>query len=438
MRNLFLILLLFCAISTKAQNTYKQKLDSLFTLIESSGKGMGSFSIFEQGKEVYRTSYGYADVEQKIKANEKVRYRIGSVSKTFTAAIILQMADEGKLNLEDKLSKYFPQVPNSSAISIEQLLMHRSGIQNFTNTPDYAEWMQKPIKKQTLVNKICSYEPGFKPGENFEYSNSNYVLLSYIAEKIDGKTFAEILQGRIAKPLALKDTYYGKQKKNKVEAKSYVKVKNWELATVTDFTVPVGAGAIVSTPTDLNVFLSNLLNGKVISAQALTSMKKMTDGYGLGIFQMPFHDKFAFGHNGGIDGFHSMAAHFPDENVSIAFNSNGIVMPMNDILIGALSIYFGKEYNLPQFKDAMVVTVEQLSAYLGTYSSPTFPLKITISQQDNVLIAQGTGQPSFPLEAVDLNVFRFEQVGLELEFFPETQKLLLKQGGGKFELSRED
>ncbi|MEX2512482.1 MAG: hypothetical protein WD398_06220 [Cyclobacteriaceae bacterium] len=146
-------------------------------------------------------------------------------------------------------------------------------------------------------------------------------------------------------------------------------------------------------------------------------MTRIEDNFGMGLVRIPFYDKSALGHNGGIDGFLSSAAYFPEEEVSIAYTTNGVILPMNDIMIGALSIYFNKPYTLPEFRESLQLSSEELDVYLGTYSSPEFPLKITISKKGNTLIGQATGQPSFPLEAYDAHVFKFVQAGLTLEFF---------------------
>ena len=163
----------------------------------------------------------------------------------------------------------------------------------------------------------------------------------------------------------------------------------------------------------------------------------MEDDYGLGMFQVPFYDKKAFGHNGAIDGFQSNAYFFPVENVSVVFTANALAMPINDIMIGALSIYFGKEYKLPDFKPALQLKPEELDKFLGVYSSPSFPLKVTITKEDNLLFGQATGQPSFPLEAYEKDKFKFDQAGLKLEFIPKDNKMILRQGGGEFELTKE-
>jgi CubicO group peptidase (beta-lactamase class C family) len=421
-----------------AQNFEKAKMDSLFKLIDANEKSMGSISIYHESKEVYQYSMGYADVEKKQKANALTKYRVGSVSKIFTSAIILQMVEEGKLNLETTLDRFYPEIPNAKSITIEQLLRHRTGLFNFTNAPEYLEWMEKPKSKEALLELFVKNGTTFEPGDKFEYSNTNYVLLSFIVETIDGKSFAEILKQRIAVPLALTNTYYGgKIDPARNEAKSYTRANTWVQATETDMSIPTGAGAIVSAPSDLNLFLIALFSGKVISNESLSKMKEMKDGYGLGLIQFPFFEKKAFGHTGGIDGFQSSASFFPDENIAITMLVNGASMPSNDILIGALSIYFGRDYKLPEFTPAILLTAEELSSFTGTYSSEGFPLKITISQQGGALFGQATGQPMFPLEAFEKNKFRFDPAKLVIEFYPEENKLLLLQGGGRFELTRE-
>ena len=260
-----------------------------------------------------------------------------------------------------------------------------------------------------------------------------------ITEKIERKDFSDILRDRITIPLNLSDTYYGdKISPAKNEALSYTKLNtSWDLATETDMSVPLGAGAIVSTPTDLNTFYNALFSGKVVSAISLTEMQKCIDNFGIGMFRIPFYEKQAFGHTGGIDGFQSNVAYFPEDKVSLAYLTNGVVMPMNDILIGVLSIYFGKDYEIPDFKPALELKSEDLDQYLGVYGSTDIPLKITISKQGNILIGQATGQPSFQLEAYEIDKFKFDPAMLKLEFVPAEQKMTLFQNGMKFEFKKE-
>jgi len=436
-----LTLALLVSLCTMAQDFNQTKMDSLFSVIENNDKGMGSISIVEDGKEVYQNTIGFLNIEKQIPINKNTKFRIGSISKTFTATIIMKLVEQDKLSLDTKLAKFFPQITNAEKITIEHLLKHRSGIYNFTNANDYASWMEQPIKREELLKKIAANENVFEPDEKTEYSNANFVLLSFIAEDVSGKKFSVILEEFITQPCELEHTYFGsKINTTNNEALSYNKLDDWKLATETDMSIPLGAGSIVSTPKDLNIFLHGLFKHKIVSEESLKKMIQVQEGtgIGMGLFQVPFYDKKAFGHTGGIDGFQSNAFYFPDENVSVTYLSNGVVMSMNDILIGVLSIYFGREYELPEFKEPLKLASEELDKYLGVYSGPDLPLKLTITKKDNILMGQGTGQSPFPLEAYDEHKFKFDQASLKIEFFPNENKMILKQGGGVFELTKEE
>ena len=160
-------------------------------------------------------------------------------------------------------------------------------------------------------------------------------------------------------------------------------------------------------------------------------MKTITDGYGMGMFQIPFYTKKAYGHNGGIDGFASNLAYFPEDSLAVAYCTNGQVYPLNDILIGVLSICFNKEYSIPTFNTISLKTTD-LDKYLGVYSSTQIQLKITITKDNSTLVAQATGQSSFPLEATEKDKFKFDQAGVKMEFNTDKNELTLKQGGGIF------
>lgn len=438
MKKLILVLLCISCTRSQAQEFDRARMDSLLHHIEKNEQGMGSLSIFQDGKEVYQKAVGYADVGEKVPATAETRYRIGSISKTVTATMIMQLVAEGKLSLETTLDRFFPEVGNAEKITIEHLLRHRSGIYNITNAQDYPSWMEQETSKDSLVRRIVSHGNTFSPGEKAEYSNSNYVLLTFIAEEVEGKPFSEMLQQRICKPCALNNTLYGSKISVEAnDARSYTKEKEWVVSTETDMSIPRGAGALVSTPTDLNKFLSCLFNGPLTATVSLETMMKLVDGIGVGMFQVPFYEKRAYGHTGGIDGFQSNAFFFPKENVSVAYLSNGVSMALNNVMIGVLSIYFGRDYNFPEFTEAISVTSEELDKYLGVYSTPAFPLKITITKDANVLRGQATGQPSFPMECYGKDKFRFERAQLTMHFNPAENKMTFRQGGREFEMTRE-
>lgn len=333
----------------KLEETFDhEKMDLLFTTIEEKNLGMGSISIYEGGDEVYQMSFGEADISNAMSTTGQTKFRIGSISKTYTAAMVMQLIDEGKLTLATTLSEYFPEIPNATTIAIEHLLRHRSGLYNFTNSEDYLVWMTETKNQTELIEIFVENGTVFEPNERAEYSNTNYVLLSFIIEIIDAKDFSEAVKDRIASPLGLSNTYYGGSinTANNEAFSYYFQNNNWILASEVDMSIPQGAGAIVSTPTDINTFYHALFAGQVVTASSLEKMQTIEDNFGIGLLQIPFHTRSGFGHTGGIDGFQSMAIYFPVDGVAIAYTSNGVSMSMNDVLIGALSIYFGLEYTL--------------------------------------------------------------------------------------------
>lgn len=439
MKNLITFFALSWAVLAGAQDFDRQKMDSLFSVIEENQKGMGAFAIHKNGEPVYQKNIGYRDIAGNIKADTRTKYRIGSISKTFTAAMILQLVEEGKLSLETPLSEFYPQIPNAAEITVEDLLRHQSGLFNFTNVDAYLEFMESPKTKEELLVIFENDEPSFEPREKNDYSNTNYVLLTFILEDAEKMAYPEVLKKRILDPLNLEDTYYGgKINSANAEALSYSKKKNWEPASETDLSIPLGAGGIISTPSDLNEFFTALFDGKIIKSETLEQMKTLENGFGMGIFSFPYNEKKLFGHTGGIDGFYSISMFYPEEDLAVSYISNGTDLSPNDIIIGAMSIYWGQEYQIPSFAPTMEIPVEKLQEYAGTYGSDTFPLKVKIFVEDGILMGQATGQPSFPLEAYEEDKFQFTRAGLKLEFDPEANKMTLLQGGGAYELTREE
>jgi CubicO group peptidase (beta-lactamase class C family) len=426
--------------SGQAQSLNKAKLDSLFDILSANNKAMGSIALSQNGKLVYQKAIGYSSIGTSgtIQADIHTRYRIGSITKTFTATLIFQLIEEGKLSLTTPLKDFYPQILNAESITISQLLNHRSGIHNFTDDPSYMSWMEKPKTHEEILKIIVDGKSDFQPDSKASYSNSNYILLGYIIEKITKKAYAEVLKEKITSKVGLTDTYYGnKTDLKKHESYSYkFDGNNWKQEPETDMSIPHAAGSIVSTPADLVKFIEALFANKLVKEASLLKMKTLTDGYGMGLFQFPFNGKKSFGHNGGIDGFASMLAYFPDEKLSIAYCTNGQVYNMNNIVMGALSIYFNKPYSIPSFK-AVSLTAEDLEKYLGVYASSQIPLKITISKDNLTLMAQATGQSAFPLEAVEKDKFKFDQAQIIIEFNTTTQEMTLIQGGKSYIFRKE-
>ena len=433
---LALLSILFVFASAEAQDLNTQKLDSLFDLVEQHHKMMGSVAITKNGEEVYTRSVGFANLEKKQNADERTKYRIGSITKSFTATVILQLIEEGKLTLNTNLDEFYPEVVNSSEITIQQLLNHHSGLFNFTSAEDYLSTNTKALSKDELLAIIKRNGKVFEPGEKGEYSNTNYLLLTFIAEDLDKDSFANILNKRIFKPLKLKNTQVGEKinaKKN--EAYSYSrKMGTWKKEIETHMSVPLGAGNIISTPTDIAKFYTALLEGKLLSAGSLLNMKIFEDSFGLGLFQLPYNDHIAYGHTGGIDGFSSMAGYFPKEKMAFVITSNASSNNLNDVALGVLAIYFNDNFQLPEYQKEVILSMETLTSYEGVYGNETFPLDISITNDEGDLMAQATGQSSFKLTPTSKNTFVFKPAGITITF--KDNRLSIEQGGGVHELSK--
>jgi CubicO group peptidase (beta-lactamase class C family) len=437
-RKIFIALLIvFSSAQAIAQNIDKVKLDAYFDQLEKHEKFMGNVAVSRNGVIIYSKSIGFADVANKIKANENSKYRIGSISKTFTTVLVMKAAEEKKLNLNQTIDKYFPEIKNADKITVSNLLYHRSGIHSFTDDQDYLTWNTQPKTEKEMLEIIVKGGSDFEPDGKSAYSNSNFVLLTLIVEKSFDKPYNVLVDDYIVKPAGLKYTGLGKKiDTGKNECKSYSYTDKWNLEPETDISIPLGAGGIVSTPTDLVKFSDALFSGKLVSKKSLEQMQTINGQFGMGLFKIPFYDKTGFGHTGGIDGFSSVFSHFADGNISYAMISNGTNFNNNNISIAVLSAVYGENFEIPKF-DIYKPVPEELDQYTGVYSSTQVPLKITITKGSANLVAQATGQSAFPLEATEKDKFKFDQAGVVMEFNPAENSMVLKQGGGEFLFKKE-
>lgn len=436
-KNSIALLFLFVSSFASSQQIDTQKLDLYFKSLEDNNKFMGSVAISQNGKIIYTKAIGFSDVENNTKANEETKYRIGSISKTFTSVLTLKTVEAKKLDLNQTIETFFPTINNAGKITIRQLLMHRSGIHDFTDEEDFKIWktQAKPEKEMTAI--IAKGGNDFEPDATAEYSNSNYVLLTYILEKTYKKPYSELVTTYITKPIGLKNTYLGGKinVKNK-EAKSYRFTDSWQVEPETDISIPVGAGGIVSTPSDLVKFSDALFNGKLVKKESLELMKTIKDNYGMGLLSIDFYDKIGYGHRGGIDKFTSVFSYSTHGNISFALTSNGSNYNNNEIPVAVLSAVYNKPFDIPEFK-TYENSSEDLDQYLGTYASAQIPIKLTISKEEKTLIAQAAGQAPLVFAAIEKDKFKFDKAGIVLEFNPAEKIMIMKQGGAEFKFTRE-
>lgn len=395
------------------------KMDLYFNTLFENNRFIGSVTILSGDEVVFNKAYGKAD-ESGVPVSPESIYRIGSIAKTYTAVMIMQLIEQGEITLDTRLAEFFPELPNADKITIEQLLRHKSGLYNFTNLPEYMEYYTEPKTREELIEIFIEAGTSFDAGEGTEYSNTAFVTLGFIIEDVTGKPFAEAFEGMIAEPLGLKRTYVGDgidTSTGEVESFKYTE-GNWQLQPQTDMSIPGAAGAVVANSYETAYFFRALFDGKLLSNESLAKMQTFDGPFGLGLIQFPFNEKTAYGHNGGIDGFLSTAAIFTDQDITFSVLANGVNYNFNNILVGLLSITFGEEFEIPEFVDREPITLsgEELKLYSGTYSSAQFPLDITVFHEDGKLKAQATGQGAFELTILDHQTMTVEAAGIEMVF----------------------
>jgi D-alanyl-D-alanine carboxypeptidase len=295
--------MLALSVSGFAQTLDTAKLDQFFDRLAEKNKAMGSLVIAKDGNVLYARAIGYGQINgaEKKALTAASRFRIASITKTYTAVMILQLVDEGKLKLTDTLDKFFPLVPNAQKITILQILSHRSGIPNVRR--EEATWKPgDPVTKDEILATIIKGTPEFEPGTKSSYSNSGYFLLGLILEKLTGETYDQALQERINSKLELADTYQatGRIDVTKGEALTYANNGNgWEHWKQGFETHPSIGFQLISTPADMAKFIGALFDQKLISQDSLNQMTRIRDGEGLGIVPFTYAGKTFYGNNGG-------------------------------------------------------------------------------------------------------------------------------------------
>ena len=417
-----------------AQTLDQAKLDQFFDRLAVQNKAMGSLTIAKDGEVIYSRAIGYSriDATAKTPLTTDSRFRIASITKMFTAVMILQLADEGKLKLTDTLDRFAPQVPNAGQITLEQILRHRSGIPNVRREQNSAGNVHTtPITKDEILALIGKAAPAFAPDSKFQYSNSGYFLLGLIVEKVTGKSYADALEEMINSKIGLKDTYTatGSIDVNRRESLTYIHTgSEWKQVPETHPSILFGAGQIVSTTNDLARFIRALFEGKLVSPETLHRMITLRDGWGLGIEPHTFADKTFLGHAGGGDNYGSWLSYLPEEKLAVAYMTNAKVYPVPDLMRAVVDIIYHRPFEIPTF-ETLAIGTDVLEQYVGVYSSADAPVKFTITRQGSTLFVQPGNQSSAALEATAQDKFQLLGGRVVLEFDAAKQQMILKRGG---------
>ena len=412
---------------TSAQLT-TSGLDSLFNRLAANQLAKGSIAITQNGELRYQRSVGSDQLAQ-------TQFRVGSITKIFTAVLVYQLIEAHQLRLTDKLSRFFPDLANAHTITIAQLVGHRSGLASFTNNTDYDTWKDQPKTHAELLTMIKTQKPDFEPDARADYNNSNYLLLSYILEQLYRKPYKAIVTEKIIQPLALKHTYYGDHAGfQPQEAVSYKYVNQaWKADRAAYLDNFSGAGAILSTPGDLCQFITSLFSGRLISQQSLDTMKQMQDGYGKGLF--PYGDALhpGYGHNGKTEGFAASLQYYPQSHLAIAYCTNGEVYPKAQILQHVFKACFGMADTLPTFKP-IALTSPQLEPFTGRYGASS-GMEVSNRLDSGKLLLSLKGQ-DFELTPIATNEFWNKAYGFFFRFANGGQQLMIHDVDAIYELTK--
>ncbi|MEY7998908.1 serine hydrolase [Clostridium sp. Mt-5] len=422
-------------ISTPLKNTLNQggysytsqKLDTYLNTLQNTDNFHGSVLVAQNGKILLDKGYGKSDFEQNIQNAPDTTFPIGSMTKQFTAMAIMQLVEKGLINVNDPLSKYIPDFPNGNIITIENLLTHSSGIVNCTNLPEFWSMSQDSLKDINKVIDLFKNKPlEFKPGTNFSYSNSGYILLGYIVTKTSGMSYEDYLEKNIFQPLNMKNTglsYKGTEKiYSSTGYSGYLDV--YPVSDEATLNGSYGAGCLYSSTEDLYKWDRALYTEKLVKKSTLENIFSnhiaMTPsgpyyGYGWMLASGKYGKEIY--HGGNTVGFTSNIARYPDKDLTIIILSNiGYynINPLNDTLA---DIALGGSYELPKAKQIVNVDSKTLDKYVGNYKLQGNLGNVSITTDGkNLYFEQNSSGEKYELFPQSQNEFFLRIADVSLKF----------------------
>ena len=424
----------------------EQLVDGLLReVIKGSAPG-AAVLVAQAGKVLFKQAYGYASLEHLAPVTVDTKFRIGSITKQFTAAAILRLQEQGKLSVRDPLSKFIPDYPRGAEVTLHHLLTHTSGIHSYTSKPNFLETVSAYTTPEDLIKSFKNDPYDFDPGKKWLYNNSGYFLLGYIIEKVSGQTYGEFLKQQFFEPLRMKNTgvhHWSDILEHEAfgyayEAGRFRKAQNWDMSHAG------GAGALYSTVEDLYLWNEALFGGKVLNAESLkaafTPVKTdiaglgPEEGYGYGWAIASLRGLKEVQHGGGLHGFLSHLRRLRQEQFTIVVLINSSPSAPN-VDPGRLSGEIAQIYlheKMEKVPSALTsISQETLEAYTGKYDYGAAVL--TVTREGNRLFAQLSGQPRFEIFAKSSSEFFWKVVDARVQFVRdekgEVTKAIHQQGG---------
>lgn len=335
-KSTYLLLITFIFIGNPLNLVYSQTLESkidslLLNLFKDKNGPGGEFLVAKAGKTIYQKSFGKANLELNVNLSSDNVFQIASMSKQFTAISILILEEQGKLNVNDAVSKYVPDYPVGDKITLHHLLTHTSGIKDFTKMKSLGEIAQKEMTPKMMVDFFKNEPVDFAPGEKFEYNNSGYVLLGYIIEIVSGETYEDFIQKNIFDKAGMTKSFYASDRKI-ISDRAYgyqKKEYGYVNKTPISFSVPFSSGSLMSSVNDMlkwqnalnkNLFLNSKTLKKAFTKYKLNNGQEFTYGYGWHLKEI--NQTVMREHGGSIFGYKSMGVYIPSEDIYVIGLSN--------------------------------------------------------------------------------------------------------------------
>jgi CubicO group peptidase (beta-lactamase class C family) len=432
--------------SLDARARFAARADSLAKayLAESHSSG-ASIAVVRGRDTLVMAGVGIADKAAHRPATATTIYRIGSITKQFTAAAIMRLVEEQRLRLDDDLSTYVPDFPYQGRhVTIRRLLNHTSGIHNYTDVPAWQARWAEDMSPESIVSLVRDRPFDFQPGTAWSYSNTGYVLLGMVIEKVTHRPYAEYLRDVFFRPLGMQSTSYcPSHPTDPAFAAGYG--PSGADAAYLSMTQPFSAGALCSTVGDLVRWQRALAGGRVVNPASYAQMitpDTLIDGhrldYGFGLAPGAFFNHRFVGHDGGINGFQSSALYFPDDTLSVVVlvNNGGASPSPNTLALNLVRLAYGMQ-PAPTMPPAVPLDDATRDRVAGSYelrlpNGGVLPLRVFVDRQR--LMAQAQGQPANPLVYLGNNVFGIPaDPTIRITFFfgpgGKPTKLTLLQGG---------
>ncbi len=412
-RILLLIVILF-TISVATGQDLSASLDQLLNNQYSQDQPGATVLVAKDGEVLYRKAFGMANLELDVPMRPEHVFEIGSITKQFTAVSILMLVEEGKVSLDDDITKYIEDYPvGEHKITVHQLLNHTSGIRSYTSMKSFFSKAREDMSPSELIDVFKNEPMDFTPGEEYRYNNSGYILLGYIIEKVTEKSYAEFIQERIFSPLEMKHSYYGSHSKIiKNRASGYQPTEDgFQNADYLSLTLPYAAGSIMSNVDDLLKWQQAIHHNTLISEESkklaftnytLKDGSPIYYGYGYGINEVSGVPSIE--HGGGIFGYETFAAYVPSEDLYAVILTNKNGNGPSDITIEVAAYALGKPY---EKTNEVKLSEADLKQWVGTYEYP-FGVIRHISYKEGSLYSQREGSRVLKIDPISANEFAFE------------------------------